>query len=69
MIVNLNDKVRVKLTDRGYVSYVLEHKRKPELDADGYLVAQLWVLMADFGPHLYMGGLQLFENNNLEILP
>lgn len=68
MIANLNDMVRVKLTEKGLVEYVLEHERMPLLDKEGYYESQLWTFMAVFGKHMFMGGSPLFEGNNLEIL-
>lgn len=71
MYININDKVKVKLTEHG--KHIYKHqfdelneriKRNggkpikldlPEADADGYTTFQLWCLMEIFGPHMHMG--------------
>lgn len=64
---NLNDKVLVRLTDRGRAVLKAQHEelakafglpdpyRPPLANADGWLEYQLWALMRDFGPHIGMG--------------
>lgn len=37
-------------------------------DTDEYYKFQLWELMNIFGKHLFMGGGQMFVNNEIEIL-
>lgn len=73
MKVNINQMVRVKLTEAG--ERVLneqwlrlrsicgnlpeQHPRKP--DSDGMVGFQLWDLMERFGPHISMAGPLMFE--------
>lgn len=66
---NINDYVRVKLTERGfeilkkdaeefrrlYPTALLGAYVPPKVDAEGYSKFQLWHLMKEFGPHITMG--------------
>lgn len=77
---NMNDEVRVKLTDAGrkhYEAYVLREAKKfgipvrqpLELTASGCVEFTLWDFINIFGdgsPH-FNGGPCLFENNSLHI--
>ncbi len=81
---NVNEKVRVKLTEQGRAALAANHAelvrwtgtewrdppayQPPIEDADGYSKWQLWVLMQELGPHLRLGGPQLFVNNVIEFL-
>lgn len=62
--ININDRVRVKLTEHGR-DLVSKHDglafERFKVDADGRIETQLWCLMQAFGPHLYMGGQIPFE--------
>lgn len=73
-VLNLNDSVRVKLTDHGRAVHEKDHAilyasaagPKPAYtpikeDAEGWSRWQLWVLMQAFGPHTYLGGRPCFE--------
>ena len=73
-VINLNDSVRVKLTDHGRAVHEKDHAilyasaagPKPAYtpikeDAEGWSRWQLWVLMQAFGPHTYLGGRPCFE--------
>lgn len=65
---NLNDMVRVKLTDKGREVHRADYDklcegwptapayRPPEEDAEGWSVWQLWCLMHQMGPHCSNGG-------------
>jgi hypothetical protein len=67
MKINLNDVVRVKLTDHGRAVLATDHAGfwsgrgfsypylQPKEDADGWSKWQLWSLMKAFGPHIGMG--------------
>ncbi len=67
---NINDTVRVKLTDHGRATHAMRHVIfnltnkldleyvKPVEDAEGWSEWQLWVLMRAFGQDLFMGNLQ-----------
>lgn len=70
MTINLNDSVKVKLTDHGKDIYfhqydeLNEHIKRsggkliepkmPRVDAEGYTSFQLWHLMELYGPHIHM---------------
>lgn len=65
--INLNETVRVKLTDRGLAIMRANHDelrkrapslrpfREPEPDAEGRVAFQLWALFQEFGQHMAMG--------------
>lgn len=69
MKVNLNDRIRVKLTARGREihrenfddfwrssNFGYKHQYKPpEEDADGWSTWQLWGFMEQFGKHMHIG--------------
>lgn len=50
---NINDTVRVKLTDHG--RRILEGQTHPKEDSEGWSEWQLWMLFQDFGGHVYWG--------------
>jgi hypothetical protein len=70
---NVNETVRVKLTERGLQTLRERHDeiarqypafgsfKPPKTDADGWSEFQLWSLMRSLGPHILMGGPTLFE--------
>lgn len=69
--LNLNDWVRVKLTDHGreilrkdheahFARCGREYAPKKE-DAGGWSEWQLWCLFQSFGPHIHLGGKMPFE--------
>jgi len=65
--ININDEVRVKLTDKGREIHKQDHfdlyrtastrpeYHPPKEDADGYSTWQLWVLMLHFGASMSLG--------------
>lgn len=59
MEFNINDYVRVRMTDDG--RKVCERAKLRVYEQDGWSIWQLWELMAIFGSHIYMGGPTLFE--------
>ncbi len=73
MEFNINDKVRVKLTDHGRKILKSDHDKfwksigkemvytPPEEDSEGWSTCQLWILMQKFGSHMYLGGISPFE--------
>ncbi len=79
MKFNINNYVRVKLTDRGRENHRKNHdelfagwSEKPEYrppveDAEGWSKWQMWSLMADFGPHISIGMNPPFETE-IEII-
>lgn len=73
---NLNDSIRVKLTDYGKSIYTarletINHyygrrvikDTKPTVDADGFSTFQLWDFMNTFGEYLYMGNTEIVIEN------
>lgn len=73
---NLNDIVRVKLTDHGRRALEQDHYRfwssikrnppkynPPVEDADGWSRWQLWSLMERLGPHMGLGRILVIECN------
>lgn len=80
MKVNLNDRIKVKLTDYGksihfkFYALVMKNiklttikaiKCFPEIDKEGYTYYQLWEFMHIFGKHLYNGSEQVIEKNEI----
>lgn len=70
MLFNINNTVRVRLTDAGREYHRRIHNelyariflyRPPEEDADGWSRWQLWSLMQTFGPGVSLGGPTLYE--------
>lgn len=69
MRFNVNDHVKVRLTERGRTLLRKNHDKLfapvppaarmefflPEEDAEGWSEWQLWCLMQEFGPHMHMG--------------
>ena len=81
MEFNINDTVRVKLTDHGrevhasdrasfYLALGIEIPpyTPPKEDAEGWSEWQLWVLMEAFGPHTHLGSKNCFETT-ITLLP
>ena len=78
---NVNEYVRVKLTERGkkclrenydklaqaWGGKLTFQFRLPEEDADGWSRWQMWSLMQDLGPHISMGSEPPFETS-IEVL-
>lgn len=69
--ININDTVRVKLTDNGreilrknhedlkrYFPSISDFKIE---EKDGWYSSQLWELFQDFGPHISIGKMLPFE--------
>ena len=79
---NLNDSIRVRLTDYGKSVYAAKidainayYGRKvikdnqPSIDAEGYSRFQLWDFMNIFGEVLYMGNTEIvIENQEFELV-
>jgi hypothetical protein len=70
MDININNKVKVKLTQAGLKAATdagYQHMAQKE-DEEGYSSFQLWVLMSIFGPHMYNGMPEvMFEKNSIRI--
>jgi hypothetical protein len=67
--ININDTVKVKLTEHG-VNFVTRSKERGYLLKEGNneMTIELWHLMQVFGDAMYMGGDQLFINNIVTLL-
>lgn len=72
-LFNINDNVKVKLTELGRLVY-LNYQRQfvsnaelPEPDENGYHEFQMWVLMSIFGQSMYNGGAIPFEGVHILI--
>ena len=64
--MNINDKVKVKLTGDGVETLHKARKFEVTVDSVGYYTFHLWELMAIFGPYIYQGMTEhLFENNEV----
>ncbi len=67
--MNINDKVRVRLTSSG--RNALRYQREIDGDRryfpslDGWYRTSLWELMSTFGPYMYVGAPTLFEDNQI----
>lgn len=61
MFFNINNLVRIKLTDEGRAIAAREDRYFRSPDEDGWTSEQLWVVMQVFGPHLFNGGPLMFE--------
>lgn len=70
-IVNLNDHVRVKLTQTGRKILLRQCKKfnlPYAIDADGHYGAQLYEMMSIFGQEMFVGCQTPFVNNAIEFL-
>ncbi|MBN3948453.1 MAG: hypothetical protein HWQ38_19145 [Nostoc sp. NMS7] len=79
MKINLNQKVKAKITDTGKVYLLRRYKRifgnhnapkfkLPEEDKDGYSVWQLWDLMGHFGEALRFPTLNVVIDPDIELI-
>lgn len=82
MKININTKVKVKLTDRG-ADILNRYNRQFHISGDpekdekmfptNYVVGdtiedELWSVMHIWGPHIYMGAPIVFQTNDIDIL-
>jgi hypothetical protein len=65
--VNLNETVEVTLTQAGFDRVIAPGSVNAE-GAGTVYECQLWVLMRDFGPHMVMGGPQMFVKNEARLI-
>ena len=79
-VFNINNIIKVKLTDRGKDIYYHQHDelnkyygkeiikpRYPDVDEDGFTRFQLWHFMEIYGPHTHIGMDNFIENNDIYI--
>ena len=66
--ININDDVKVKLTDSGRDVLAMQQLRRQQ-DADGYIKFQLWELMNVFGSYVYNGCSIPFTFNRILLAP
>lgn len=68
MKINVNDKVRVKLTPHGEIILAMDEYATDKPDVDGWLEMPLWELMRVFGPVMFHGNPNLpFEGNEVKL--
>jgi hypothetical protein len=68
MIINMNDKVRLKLTEHGYMAMAMcEYLKYDKVDADGWLELHLWEAMLVFGPFMFNGNPNLPFETDIEL--
>lgn len=62
---NINDEVRIKLTELGEKLYTEKYSKHyfAKKDENGYIEIQLWQVMSIFGPHMYNSGDLPFETD------
>lgn len=63
---NLNDYIKVKLTDKGKQIYKDYYDNDPptlDVDDEEYVKFQMWDFMKIFGEHMHMGGPMICETN------
>ena len=66
MEFNVNENVKVRLTESGKKIYLKEHLSSlPEVDSEGYTQMQLWEVMNVFGPHLSLGMHEMAIETNI----
>lgn len=65
MLYNINNYVKVKLTNNGRL--ILKEQNINPSEEDGWTKFQLWDLMSIFGPYL-CNGCDLFFETNIELL-
>lgn len=69
MNINLNARVRVKLTEHGKIILKMNEYTIDKPDENGFLELRLWELMGVFGSVMFMGNPNFpFENMNVELL-
>lgn len=74
MVININQRVRVKLTEsgKGYAKqYFSDHRMYyslEQIEKDDIQEFQLWDLMNIFGPAMFLGGPTQFENCEIEVI-
>ncbi|MFD2936433.1 hypothetical protein [Spirosoma flavum] len=79
---NLKSDILVKLTERAFVLWKEQEDQntpddvqmslrhyKAKMDENGYIRFRFWYFMQLFGPHIYMGGPELFDLNVLLVEP
>lgn len=77
---NINELIKVKLTDHGKdiyyhqydefnkkVGYLTISPRYPKVDSDGFTSFQLWEFMEIYGPHMHIGMSNIIEHNDIYI--
>lgn len=68
MKINVNDKVRLKLTEHGQIATAMcEYLKYDKPDADGWLELHLWEAMLVFGPFMFNGNPNIPFETNIEL--
>jgi hypothetical protein len=68
MKFNINENVRVRLTESGRRILLESGRSIPREDLNGWSEWQLWVLMEAFGPHLHIGVLPTPFETEIELV-
>lgn len=68
-IINLNDRVTVRLTRAGcdFIRSIDGYRIEDDTDFDGTLTLQLWQIMKLFGPRMEIGGIVMFLRNEISV--
>ncbi|MCP3966665.1 MAG: hypothetical protein GY718_09995 [Lentisphaerae bacterium] len=67
MRINLSDKVKFSLTEKGKIVYYKKYGRFP-IEDNGFVIWSLWELMYEFGPVMYLGNFDLPIDTWLELV-
>lgn len=69
-ILNINDTVRVKLTEKGkrVYNYYVGLSNAFDKSKEDILETELWDIAKIFGPMFYVGAEALFENNEIILI-
>ena len=70
--MNINNLVRVKLTEHGIANMIMKNPTAMEYHFDKdtkILETELWDIMNIFGDQMYLGAKQVSADNNIEIIP
>lgn len=65
---NINETVKVQLTETGQKIYRTVYNKNPKVDKDGYTEFQLWHLMQLFGNYMINGSNDLPFSTNIIII-
>lgn len=66
MKININTQAKVKLTEKGLA--IASKSAFINIETDGTITTELWVLMKIFGPYIHMGADIPFEKNIIELV-
>ena len=61
--INLNDEIKVQLTEHGEEILLKHYNWSEVIDKEGYRKFQLWDFINIYGKHIYHGSKQVIKNN------